>query len=83
MFEQDGTLRQAGKFNACAMLSSLFHSDVSNIKCDKGSPMGVMGVPPSVLRSSPLSVWTSKMGLFTAKKPGFPQPVTTCMSDAS
>ena len=45
--------------------------------------MGVMGVPPSVLRSSPLSVWTSKMGLFTAKKPGFPQPVTTCVSGAS
>jgi hypothetical protein len=36
-----------------------------------------------VLRSSPLSVWTSKMGLFTAKKPGFPQPVMTCMPDAS
>lgn len=41
--------------------------------------MGVMGVPPSVLRSRPLSVWTSKMGLFTAKKPGLPHPVMTCL----
>lgn len=40
--------------------------------------MGVMGVPPSVLRSRPVSVCTSKMGFCMLKKPGLPHPVTTC-----
>lgn len=38
------------------------------------SPMGTMGVPPSVLYSMPVSVCTSKSGFFLIKNSGFPQP---------
>lgn len=42
--------------------------------------MAAMGVPPSVLDSSPEDVWTSKMAFGAWKKPGFPHPVKTCIS---
>lgn len=39
--------------------------------------MGTIGFPESVLRSMPLLVCTSNMGLRLLKKAGFPQPTHT------
>ena len=42
--------------------------------------MGTIGFPESVLRSMPLLVCTSNMGLRLLKKAGFPQPACTAQS---
>ena len=41
------------------------------------SPIGIMGVPPSVFRSRPLSGRISNRGFFTVKKAGLPHPAHT------
>ena len=45
--------------------------------------MGTIGFPESVLRSMPLLVCTSNMGLRLLKKAGFPQPACTGQSHMS